>query len=138
MIPTWNLIGFFDDNVALRDQMISHYGKCLGNIDDLNDYKDELCVAIAIGNPNVAKMIVEKIDIPLSESVDDSAYDIRTNEQKNKRSINDKFIRLRLLKKVDNPKLHLDCLRAFGLKSSMQTNLKVSGDLLKYIEEQTK
>jgi 5-methylcytosine-specific restriction protein A len=84
------------------------------------------------------KMIVEKIDIPLSESVDDSAYDIRTNEQKNKRSINDKFIRLRLLKKVDNPKLHLDCLRAFGLKSSMQTNLKVSGDLLKYIEEQTK
>ena len=84
------------------------------------------------------KMIVEKIDIPLSESVDDSAYDIRTNEQKNKRSINDKFIRLRLLKKVDNPKLHLDCLRAIGLKSSMQTNLKVSGDLLKYIEEQTK
>lgn len=84
------------------------------------------------------KMIVEKIDIPLSESVDDSAYDIRTNEQKNKRSINDKFIRLGLLKKVDNPKLHLDCLRAIGLKSSMQTNLKVSGDLLKYIEEQTK
>ena len=65
VIPTWNLVGFFDDNVSLRDQMISHYGKCIGNIDDLNDYKDELCVAIAIGNPNVAKLIVEKIINPL-------------------------------------------------------------------------
>lgn len=84
------------------------------------------------------KMIVEKINIPIDETVDDSAYAVKTKEQKSRISVNDKFVRLRLIKKIDNPKLHLNCLRAMGLKSSMQTNLKVSGDLLKYIEEQTK
>lgn len=84
------------------------------------------------------KMIVERINIPLNEIVDDSAYNIRTKEQNAKRMMNDRFIRLRLLKKVDNPKLHLDYLRSIGLKSSMQSNLKVSGELLKYIEEQMK
>jgi hypothetical protein len=83
-------------------------------------------------------MIIERINIPLNEIVDDSAYNIRTKEQNAKRMMNDRFIRLRLLKKVDNPKLHLDYLRSIGLKSSMQSNLKVSGELLKYIEEQMK
>ncbi len=84
------------------------------------------------------KMIVERINIPLNKIVDDSAYNIRTKEQNAKRIMNDRFIRLRLLKKVDNPKLHLEYLRSFGLKSSMQSNLKVSGELLRYIEEQMK
>lgn len=30
--PTWNFIGFFDDNTELKDKMISHYGKCFGGI----------------------------------------------------------------------------------------------------------
>ena len=84
------------------------------------------------------KMIVERINIPLNEIVDDSAYNIRTKEQNVKRMMNNRFIRLRLLKKVNNPKLHLDYLRSIGLKSSMQANLKVSRELLKYIEEQMK
>ena len=61
----WTFIGFFDDNATIKNQMISHFGKCLGTIDDLNAYDKDLCVAIAIGNPKVTRMIVEKIINPL-------------------------------------------------------------------------
>lgn len=59
--PKWNLIGFFDDNDSLKDKMVSHFGKCLGGIDDLNAYTNELNVVIAIGNPKVTRIVVEKI-----------------------------------------------------------------------------
>ena len=36
--PTWNLIGFFDDNPVLKGEMISHFGPCLGGMDELNAY----------------------------------------------------------------------------------------------------
>ena len=29
--PTWNMIGFFDDNPDLKGKIISHFGPCLGN-----------------------------------------------------------------------------------------------------------
>lgn len=58
--PTWNLIGFFDDGVE-KSKNISHFGSCLGNIDDLNAYNKELAVIISIGDPNMVKTIVEKI-----------------------------------------------------------------------------
>lgn len=80
------------------------------------------------------KMIVEKINIPLNQIVDDSAYSVRKKTVKYNSDA--KFFRLKLLKKTNNPNLHLDCLRNYGLKSSMQSNLKVSGELLEYIEEQ--
>lgn len=60
--PTWNFIGFFDDNSELKDKMISHYGKCLGGINELNSYDKDICLAIAVGNPNAVKNIVEKIN----------------------------------------------------------------------------
>ncbi len=47
--PTWNFIGFFDDNLSLKGKMISHYGPCLGGTEDLNNYKDELAVTIPKG-----------------------------------------------------------------------------------------
>lgn len=62
--PTWNLIGFFDDNEALRGQSISHFALCLGGIEELNGYTHELAVVMAIGNPLVAKTIVERIINP--------------------------------------------------------------------------
>ena len=31
--PSWNLIGFFDDNPAKKGQMVSHFAPCLGGID---------------------------------------------------------------------------------------------------------
>lgn len=80
------------------------------------------------------KMIVEKINIPLDKIVDDSAYSLRKSPVKYDRDA--KFIRLKLLKKINTPKLQLDCLRSYGLNSSMQSNLRLSGELLEYIEEQ--
>lgn len=59
--PTWNLIGFFDDNLTLKGNMISHYAPCLGGIVELNAYPRELAVTIPIGNPNTVRSIVEKI-----------------------------------------------------------------------------
>lgn len=60
--PTWNLIGFFDDNDSLKDKWISHFGKCLGGIDELNRYNKKLSIAVAIGNPKVSQLIVNQIN----------------------------------------------------------------------------
>ena len=59
--PVWNLIGFFDDNADLNGKMISHYGPCLGGIDALNEYPNELALTIPIGSPKTVQTIVEKI-----------------------------------------------------------------------------
>ena len=79
-------------------------------------------------------MIVEKINITLDKIVDDSAYSLRKSPVKY--DLDAKFIRLKLLKKINTPELRLDCLRSYGLNSSMQSNLRLSGELLEYIEEQ--
>lgn len=57
----WNLIGFFDDDQSLKGKKISHFGPCLGGMEELNAYPKELAVTIPIGNPSVVKKIVEKI-----------------------------------------------------------------------------
>ena len=62
--PTWNLIGFFDDDLKLKGQMISHFGPCLGGIEELNTYSKELYVTLPIGNPKVVKNLVAKIQNP--------------------------------------------------------------------------
>ena len=59
--PTWNLIGFFDDNPELKGKMVSHFGPCLGGIDELNGYPKELSVAMALGNSVVLQKLVESI-----------------------------------------------------------------------------
>lgn len=58
--PTWNLIGFFDDGVE-KGKQISHFGLVLGNIDDLNAWDMPLAVVLAIGNPNIVKLLANKI-----------------------------------------------------------------------------
>ena len=60
--PTWNLIGFFDDNPELKGGMISHFGPCFGGMDVLNDYPKDLAVVLALGNSRVVKKLVERID----------------------------------------------------------------------------
>lgn len=79
------------------------------------------------------KMIVERINIPFDEIVDDSAYHIpqTPSEVINRNAL---YVRLGLLEKVENPLLHLNFLRAYGLRSSMQSAITVSGELLEYIE----
>lgn len=58
--PTWNLVGFYDDNPQLLGTK-NEYGEILGGIDALNQYDQELAVAIAIGNPSAVKKVVESI-----------------------------------------------------------------------------
>ena len=62
--PTWNFIGFFDDNAELKGQPISHFGSCLGGTENLIAWDKPLAVVMAIGNSIVVKKIVEKITNP--------------------------------------------------------------------------
>lgn len=57
--PTWNFIGFFDDDETLKGAN-NKYGKVLGGIELLNKWKTNLSVVIAIGSPNAVKTITER------------------------------------------------------------------------------
>lgn len=59
--PEWELVGFFDDNPSLKGTMISHYGPCLGGLNELNKYPEELGVAMAIGNSGIVKQLLTKM-----------------------------------------------------------------------------
>ena len=74
------------------------------------------------------KMIVERINIPVAEGVDDSAYSL--DPQPVQHRPQDLLVRLMLVKKVNDPRLSLANLRKHGLKSSMQGNLKVPNGLI--------
>lgn len=62
--PEWNLIGFFDDNQELKGKMISHYGPCLGGLEDLNAYPKEIALTIPIGSPLTVRKLVGAINNP--------------------------------------------------------------------------
>lgn len=59
----WEIIGFFDDNKPVGTE-ISHYGKVLGGIDELNDFKEPLALAIAVGSSIDRKKIHDRITNP--------------------------------------------------------------------------
>lgn len=61
--PIWNLIGFFDDGKELGEE-ISHFGKNLGGLKEINDWRTPLCVALCFGNPRTVKTIREKLTNP--------------------------------------------------------------------------
>lgn len=61
--PTWNFIGFFDDNPKLRGTK-NEYGEILGGMEALNNYGSELSLAIAIGSPQTIKKVQESIVNP--------------------------------------------------------------------------
>lgn len=75
-------------------------------------------------------MIVEKVYIPPEKQIDDSSYSLRLQPY----SPVEKCVRLRVLEKTTDARLHLSILRQYGLKSSMQSPFKVSGKLLEYID----
>lgn len=77
------------------------------------------------------KMVVDRINVPYDEMIDDSAYSLNPSRIVNKADL---YVRLKLIKKVETPLLHLNFLREYGLRSSMQSALTVSGELLEYIE----
>ena len=79
------------------------------------------------------KLIVDKINIPYEYAIDDYEYSLEPElRDLNKDKI---FCRFKLIKKVDEPLLHLSKLREKGVKSSMQSPFKISGELLEYIEQ---
>ena len=59
----YNFIGFFDDGKAIGE-IINGY-PVIGGISALNTWNKPLCLALAIGNPNVKKQIYDKIVNPL-------------------------------------------------------------------------
>ena len=58
-IPTWNLIGFFDDGLDKGES--NKYGSILGGIESLNDWETELNIVYAIASPLILKKIVDKV-----------------------------------------------------------------------------
>lgn len=57
---TWELIGFFDDGKEIGDE-VSHFGKVLGGIKELNAWPSGLSVVFTIGNPEIVKTLVSKV-----------------------------------------------------------------------------
>ena len=80
------------------------------------------------------KMIVQRINVPIDETIDDSAYSLRKESNVIRYDMHTLFVRLKLIQKVDTPLLHLNLLRKYGLRSCMQSAITVTGDLLDYIE----
>lgn len=62
--PQWELIGFFDDNESLRGKSISHYGPCYGGLPELNGWKEDLAIVIAIASSPTQRYIVNTINNP--------------------------------------------------------------------------
>lgn len=58
--PIWNIIGFFDDNPSLKGEH-NEYGEVLGGVGALNEWDKPVAIAIAIGNPQIVKNVVERI-----------------------------------------------------------------------------
>lgn len=61
--PTWNILGFFDDDQS-KLGLENEYGKVLGGIDFVNSFDKELSVVMAIASPNVLEKIIKNINNP--------------------------------------------------------------------------
>jgi sugar O-acyltransferase (sialic acid O-acetyltransferase NeuD family) len=64
----WDLLGFFDDEKSVGTE-ISHFGKVIGNLNDLNSWHESINIVFALGNPAVLRGLVtkltnKKIDFP--------------------------------------------------------------------------
>lgn len=60
--PQWDFVGFFDDGKEKGYK--NEYGEILGGVKELNDWEEELAVAIAIGSPKTVELIVNKVTSP--------------------------------------------------------------------------
>lgn len=77
------------------------------------------------------KCVVEKIDLFYPNIRDDKEY--WKDEEEYKKSINGKFMRLKLIDQIYNKKLSLDRLIENGLNAAPQGPIKVNPNLLDYI-----
>ena len=56
----WDFIGFYDDGKP-KGYQVSHLGRVLGGMDELNAIQEPLALAIAVGTPSSRKMIHDRI-----------------------------------------------------------------------------
>lgn len=80
------------------------------------------------------KCQVERLNLDFEDIRDDREY--WTDETEYKKSIDGKFFRLRLTDQVDSPKLSLISLQDHGLKAAPQSPIKLTGELLNFIDAQ--
>ena len=59
----WNFVGFFDDGKP-KGMTVSHFGKVLGGVNEINQWPTELALAIAIGNARSVKGVRQRITNP--------------------------------------------------------------------------
>ena len=79
------------------------------------------------------KTIVEKTDIPFSESTDDEKFWL--NDESYEKSRNGKFVRLKLLEQIDNEELSYENLRKNGLNGPIRGAMRLKDNLLDYVEK---
>ena len=58
--PTWNLLGFMDDNELIQQENINEY-EVIGRTDDVARYPDAYCVC-AVGASKIREAIIKKIN----------------------------------------------------------------------------
>lgn len=77
------------------------------------------------------KCVVEKKDLLYPNIRDDKEY--WKDEQEYQKSINGKFVRLKLIDQIHNLKLNLENLKENGLSAAPQGPVKIKPDLLEYL-----
>jgi sugar O-acyltransferase (sialic acid O-acetyltransferase NeuD family) len=77
----WTLIGFFDDGLPIGHS--NEYGTILGGVDVLNNWKNKISVAMAIGTPSILKSVVDKITNPRVDFPNIIAPDVLFLDRKN-------------------------------------------------------
>lgn len=81
----------------------------------------------------IFKAIVEDINIPSSEIIDDKEFWNDIDEYN--KAIEGNYFRIRLLEQTDREELSYECLKNQGLKGTIQSPRKLEGNLLDYIEK---
>lgn len=80
-IPTWKLVGFFDDGKPIGDN--NEYGTVLGGYNELNVFPKPLSVVMAIGRPSTLVYLISKINNPLIDYPNIIAPDLRVLDKNN-------------------------------------------------------
>ena len=62
--PQWNVVGFFDDGKE-KGSAVGRYGNIIGGMDELNAWKEELSVVIALGTTSNLLKVTSLIHNPL-------------------------------------------------------------------------
>lgn len=58
----YDFIGFFDDGIE-KGTIVNNF-PVIGGVDELNLFNSDLCIALAIGNPEIKRKVFEKISNP--------------------------------------------------------------------------